>query len=267
MLKQNRIGKQNKVCKEKIDLKKRETIKNGVVKAGLIGAGIIGASSIVKATSIFWRDEGGNLTDLKNSGSSSGEPDYPFPTNTNTSYLWSLPGWLFYSKATQATGSDVIYYCPIYLNRDMTFDRIGVEVVSTSASGTEVVRMGIYEDDDGKPGALILDAGTVSGTSTGIKEITLNPVLSLTKGRYWLAGCAQSTTGWITFRVPSPTLIQKCPIDGKANSITNGTYAMGYASNTNSGAGSNGLPNPAVYNTTTASYYPRYFVMMREVFL
>jgi hypothetical protein len=54
------------MLKEKINIEKREKIKKNLFKAGLIGAGIIGLTSFTKATNIFWRNETGDLTDLKN---------------------------------------------------------------------------------------------------------------------------------------------------------------------------------------------------------
>jgi hypothetical protein len=49
--------------------------------------------------------------------------------------------------------------------------------------------MGAYSDDDGIPGSLIFDAGTVDSTTTGIKEITTSQTLPA--GRFWLAAVVQ----------------------------------------------------------------------------
>jgi len=53
------------VLEETIDLNKRIILKENLLKAGLVGAGLIGLSSMVNATSVFWRNESGDLTDLR----------------------------------------------------------------------------------------------------------------------------------------------------------------------------------------------------------
>lgn len=47
------------------DLEKRSRLKSGLLKAGAIGLGLVSLGGIAQATSIFWRDESGVLTDLK----------------------------------------------------------------------------------------------------------------------------------------------------------------------------------------------------------
>lgn len=76
-----------------------------------------------------------------------------------------------------------LYAIPLLVSRDMTVDRIGIEVAIAGTAGC-VIRLGLYEDDDAYyPGALLLDAGTVAGDTTGVKLITIDQ--ALTKGRYW----------------------------------------------------------------------------------
>lgn len=66
-----------------------------------------------------------------------------------------------------------------------TYDRIGVIV---DLRGTATLRLGIYAADPatGLPAALLLDAGTVSTGSTGLREVTISHVIS-TSGWYWMA--------------------------------------------------------------------------------
>lgn len=67
---------------------------------------------------------------------------------------------------------------PFPIPRAVTATRIGVDITSGGSAGS-VVRSGIYADDGtGKPGALILDAGTVVGTGTGLILATISQVLS-----------------------------------------------------------------------------------------
>lgn len=80
-----------------------------------------------------------------------------------------------------------------------TADRIGVEV-TTLQSGA-VGRLGIWATNlsTGLPGSLLLDAGTIDGSSTGFKEITIS--LALNPGRYWLGYVSQSSGTAPTVRV------------------------------------------------------------------
>jgi hypothetical protein len=66
-----------------------------------------------------------------------------------------------------------------------TYDRIGIRS-TTVFSGTASVRLGIYNDSNGKPGTVALDAGTVAPTASATNyEITINQTLAA--GIYWLA--------------------------------------------------------------------------------
>ena len=51
--------------------------------------------------------------------------------------------------------------------------------------------MGIYSDSSGRPGNVIIDAGTASITSTGIKTTSFTAV-TLTPGWYWAILIPQS---------------------------------------------------------------------------
>lgn len=84
---------------------------------------------------------------------------------------------------------------PLHIPVACTIDRIAC-AVTVVGSANSVVRLGIYGDDgSGYPGALVLDAGTVNGMPTGIKEVAIRRALAA--GRYWLVGCNQGapTTG------------------------------------------------------------------------
>lgn len=77
---------------------------------------------------------------------------------------------------------------PIWLGGGKTFTSMGVSVTVAGATGS-VIRLGVYADANGTPGARVLDAGTVASDTTGVKTVTVSwaPVA----GRYWLAGAAQ----------------------------------------------------------------------------
>lgn len=76
-----------------------------------------------------------------------------------------------------------------YVGQTTSFDRIGSSTGTVTTAGT--ARLGIYTDSGGKPGTLVLDAGTVAySTNNTAYLITIDQ--SLTPGWYWLAHNMQS---------------------------------------------------------------------------
>jgi hypothetical protein len=64
---------------------------------------------------------------------------------------------------------------------------------NTAGGGSAVVRMGIYGAlDNGAPGSLIVDGGTVSVTSTGVKSVVISEMLL--PGKYYGALVPQDWT-------------------------------------------------------------------------
>jgi hypothetical protein len=92
----------------------------------------------------------------------------------------------------------------------ITVDRIAVDIQAAGWAGA-VVRLGIYESDNGFPGALILDAGTVDATSTGTKTITISQTLAA--GYYYLAAVGQGQGSQLSGNAYSASQ-QIVPIDG-----------------------------------------------------
>ena len=84
---------------------------------------------------------------------------------------------------TQSLSANSVYYSPIAIG-----SRVGIlslaARVSTASAGS-AVRLGIYNNNNCRPGSLILDAGTIDSTTTGVKEITLGSTLYLNPGWYW----------------------------------------------------------------------------------
>jgi hypothetical protein len=75
---------------------------------------------------------------------------------------------------------------PIHLPRPGTLTRIGFHIFDGATDPTKFARLGVYEDADGQPGDLLLDAGTVVlGAVEALKEITISQ--AVTKPFYWLA--------------------------------------------------------------------------------
>jgi len=78
--------------------------------------------------------------------------------------------------ATQGALANFVYYSsPHYMqsNSDTDpIDRIAIEVTTASTGSTNLCRIGVYSNVEGHPYALLLNAGTVSTATTGVKEIT-----------------------------------------------------------------------------------------------
>ncbi len=99
-----------------------------------------------------------------------------------------------YSSAVMFTGptgtamfANILAFVPFCCGKRTTFSEIGLQV---TAAGTGSVRLGIYKNGAGQPTDLVLDAGTVAVTSTGVKTITIAQTLD--PGWYWLASVFQS---------------------------------------------------------------------------
>lgn len=98
-------------------------------------------------------------------------------------------------QATPSTGVstlNLLQAVPIYVPHGVTVVSIACEVTTLAAAST--IRLGIYGHNattDG-PGTLILDAGTVDSSTTGVKEITISQHLN--PGWHWLAAVAQGGT-------------------------------------------------------------------------
>lgn len=76
------------------------------------------------------------------------------------------------------TVANAMVLIPVFFSGTKTLDRIAVEVTTAAAAST--VRLGIYDDDGtgGQPGTLLLDAGTVSSATVGVKEATISQSVS-----------------------------------------------------------------------------------------
>jgi hypothetical protein len=83
------------------------------------------------------------------------------------------------------------YYTPFYVPETTTLDRIAV-LTGPTYSGTATVRLGIYNNTNGQPSTVVLDAGTITATASNTTyEITISQ--SLNTGFYWLILCQQGT--------------------------------------------------------------------------
>lgn len=130
-----------------------------------------------------------------------------FPRHYQGRYYGGLTATTF---TTLAVTAGVIYTAPIFIPQRKRYTNIALEVTAGSASS---VRLGMYQDSGGRPGALLFDAGAVScATPNGARGIGIDVIID--PGWYWLA-CLFSAT---------PTV--------RAISQTNATVLLGWTSTT-----------------------------------
>lgn len=81
---------------------------------------------------------------------------------------------------------------PFVITKTTTIDQMAINVTAAGASSN--IRVGIYADDGNMyPGALIVDAGSASTASTGVKTYSTNLPVTLNSGLYWLASVGNGT--------------------------------------------------------------------------
>lgn len=94
----------------------------------------------------------------------------------------------YYTSAV-SIAANTLYAYPYVVARTLTIDRIGIYVQALSAGAA---RLGIYNTGTNLyPGTLLLDAGTVDVSSTGLKAATVSQ--QLTKGVYFLVVVSNTT--------------------------------------------------------------------------
>jgi hypothetical protein len=147
------------------------------------------------------------------------------------------PGWAAGGESNSTGGAIArLYARPVRMTAG-TLDRLYVKHVA-SPTASEVIRLGIYTDSNGRPDALVLDAGTVDlSTAAAIKSITISQAVNT--AIYWLAGARQGPTNTATvaaYNHDSPLLnglfsgpgwhelISSTPVDFN---VPNGVYATG----------------------------------------
>lgn len=80
------------------------------------------------------------------------------------------------------------YFVPYVVEEPHTFIGLGLNVTTAGAAGA-IIRFGLYQDNNGIPGALIVDAGTVAADTTGFKAVTISAMLA--PGLYWTSVASQ----------------------------------------------------------------------------
>lgn len=119
-----------------------------------------------EATGLDWADAAGGGTAL---------------TLATADYLRAR----FTSLSTLAGGNGIAYYSRLLVPTARTFDQILCNV-TIAAGTTGTARLAIFADTAGRPGATVLDAGTVDvQAATGVRSIAISQLLAA--GYYWVA--------------------------------------------------------------------------------
>ena len=124
------------------------------------------------------------------------------------------------SSATNSDGRGKL--TPFYIAEPTTIDAMALYLVAVNDGAGAVVRMGIYEDDNGRPGNVVVDAGTASiNGAASLKTLTFTPV-TLQPGFYWaVAGTYNLNTGGV-----NPTFASVTGTQAVGDSAASGSNNM-----------------------------------------
>jgi hypothetical protein len=170
---------------------------------------------------------------------------------TSGLYYFTYPSQTIIAT-TIANGS--LRLTPFLVPRPVTLLRIGAEVTSVGSTGA-VVRLGIFADNgSGQPSTLVLDAGTIDGTSATVQEIVISQALA--PGLYWVGAVTQGSPSTLpTVRVMNDQTMQ---LIGQATIPAAGAFFSCYYLNSVTGA----LASISSLGGVTASGY-RTFVKVQ----
>lgn len=114
---------------------------------------------------------------------------------------------------------------PFFVPKTAKFDRIAIRVTTAGTGTTPRARLGIYDDNSNVfPNKLVLDAGEVNVSTTGVKELTIDVTLQTGK-LYWLVLIGQDTTSLV---VAATAIGDVFPIVGYESDLS-GTPLSGWA--------------------------------------
>lgn len=146
------------------------------------------------------------------------------------------------AQTTQSIASaNSIRAFPFFVPKNTKFDRIAIRVTTAGTGTTPRARLGIYDDNGNVfPGNLVLDAGEVNVSATGVKELTIDVTLQGGK-LYWLVLVGQDTTSLVVAATAAGDIF---PIVGYESDLS-GTPLSGWAASQTYGA------LPATYPTAS----------------
>jgi hypothetical protein len=178
---------------------------------------------------------------------------------------YGVPGWLpTASPGTSALSTGRLTFEPWWVWREVTIDRLAVEVTTAAASGS-LMRLGIYNcDTSWTPTSLVVDAGTIAvdpGAVPAFQTVTVN--VTLAPGRYMACWVTQSSPTARTHAgtVPTwPSRIGTASASGN-NVYRNSMYLSGQSALVTGGLASTGTA-PDVINAGASQNY-NYVVLAR----
>ena len=164
-------------------------ITSGVVAPDRLGSGTPSAATFLRGDSTWAAPGGGSWPDsmpLVGAG----------PV---------LPGeWLLTSDAyapglntnnppggTTSASNNLLLLVPLVFRADVTVTAAAVRITTANAGPSAVVRVGVWEDDGGVPGTLIVDSGTASINTVGVKIMTFGSPATIPAGGAWVGVVAQ----------------------------------------------------------------------------
>ena len=139
------------------------------------------------------------------------------------------------------SGLNHLVFIPVVIPSNVSsIDRITVEVTSSTASAT--VRLGLYSPDSiNKPGALLVDGGTVACTSPGFYSVTISQAVTA-RGLLYVGVASQGAQPSVR-QAATGIMLKGSPIPSStASEVFVRTETLGWRQTGVSGS----LPNPAV---------------------
>jgi hypothetical protein len=131
-------------------------------------------------------------------------------------------------------GNNTLRTSPVTITGVVNVTEIGVQIQTAGNAGS-TIRMGIYADNGGRPGALIVDGGTVPGDAVStFAKVTIN--VTLVQGTYWFAAVCQNSATLIPSCLSS--LASTMDLGTPTGNVTSGSAAIVAAGVTGA------LPNP-----------------------
>lgn len=160
---------------------------------------------------------------------------------------YRMPNCSLTASASLTTG--LLRVVPKFIPNTITVAKIGAEITVVGDAGSKL-RLGIYADDGNfRPGALVLDAGTIAGDSVGVQEITDGETVLYGGRWYWLAAVVQSVSVTQPTVRTTSSLYESNFADYGTSIPTAGQVSVGFSQGSVSGA----LPSTFSVQATSGS--------------
>lgn len=143
--------------------------------------------------------------------------------------------------ANESLSKNGVYFFPIYFGNTSTVDAIALSVNTASAGAN--ISLAAYLDDGTfeAPGALLASLGTVSGATTGVKQVVFGSVAFGTGTFFWMAvSCPDTnvvfdctaTEAWAPYGCDSPAAPSFASNLSDQSNVFSGTWASNASSYT-----------------------------------